>query len=352
MSGGDRHDRASAPARPAAATPGANAEMRLLRYDAPAVLAGLEHHAGNLRCLLREAHATGRLAVLPPLTLHRKHNFGHARDWRWQDYYDLDASTLIDAAGREHPLPIAPIALAWAGQRGGGATPLVVHPGEHIPPNGTSHPLVVRTFRRQLFKNEVPQEGQPPVELQLRPAEPVLRLAQRTSQHLASLARQGDAPENGYVGVHVRRGDRLGEFEFPSERTEPPHIKAVLTRMAVYPAEVLFIASDERDPGFFDPLRACYRVLRYTDFPYLQALVSGDDPDNYLLYQVEKEVLRRARLWIETLPGRGPHAHASLVDAKEWRRSNSGRLRWWLRRARFTLRRSLPSSRTRVVGRA
>ena len=336
MSGGGRRDRDLVPATPPATIPCANAEMRLLRYDAPAVLAGLEHHAGNLRCLLREAHATGRLAVLPPLALHRKHNFGHARDWRWQDYYDLDASTLVDAAGREHPLPIAP---ALSDQRDGGPTPLVVRPGGHIPTNGNSHPLVVRTFRRQLFENEVPQEGRPPVALEFRPAEPVLRLAQRTSQHLASLARRGGAPENGYVGVHVRRGDRLGEFEFPSERTEPPHIKAVLTRMAVYPAEVLFIASDERDPGFFDPLRACYRMLRYTDFPYLEALVSGDDPDNYLLYQVEREVLRRARLWIETLPGREPRAHASLVDATDWRRSHSGRLRWWLRHARFTLRR-------------
>lgn len=341
MSGGDRHNRDSAPARPAAATPGANAEMRLLRYDAPAVLAGLEHHAGNLRCLLREAHATGRLAVLPPLTLHRKHNFGHARDWRWQDYYDLDASTLIDAAGREHPLPIAPVAPALSVQRGGGPTPLVVHPGEHIPPHGTSHPLVVRTFRHQLFKNEVPQEGQPQVESQLRPAEPVLRLATRAAQHLASLAQEGDAPQSGYVGVHVRRGDRLAWGQFPPAYTEPPHIEAVLTRMAVYPAEVLFVASDERDPGFFEPLRTRYRLHRYTDFPYLQALVSGDDPDNYLLYQVEKEILRRGRLWIETLPGRGVHAQASLVDAKDWRRSERGRARWWLRRARFALQRFL-----------
>ncbi len=323
--------------QPASATSRDCGKARFLRYDAPVVLAGLLHHVLNLRCLLREAHASGRLAVLPPLTLHPKHNFGHARDWRWQDYYDLDASTLVDAAGREYPLPIAPAAPALSGKRPGSAAPLVVRPGERFPTNGNAHPLVVRMFRHQIFKNEVPQDCQPPLELRLRPAELVLRLAEKAARHLASLAQ--DAAD-GYVGVHVRRGDRLAEREFPPALTEPPHIEAVLTRLSVGRDEVLFIASDERDPNFFEPLRTRYRIHRYTDFPYLEALVSGD-PDNYLLYQVEREILSRGRLWIETLPGRGPHAHASLVDAKEWRRSNSGRLRWWLRRARFTLRRFL-----------
>ena len=323
---------------PAAATSSDCGKVRFLRYDAPVVFAGLEHHVTNLRCLVREAHASGRLAVLPPLTLHPKHNFGHARDWRWQDYYDLDASTLVDAAGREYPLPIAPAAPALSGKRPGSAAPLGVRPGERFPTNGDAYPLVVRTFRQQIFKNEVPQECQPPLELRLRPAELVLRLAEKAARHLASLAQ--DAAD-GYVGVHVRRGDRLAEREFAPALTEPPHIEAVLTRIAVRRDEVLFVASDERDPSFFEPLRTRYRLFRCTDFPYLKALVSGDDPDNYLLYQVEREILSRGRLWIETLPGRGPHAHASLVDAKDWRRSKSGRLRWWLRRARFTLRRFL-----------
>lgn len=320
--------------RPTAATSGDCGKARFLRYDAPVVFAGLAHHVMNLRCLLREAHASGRLAVLPPLTLHPKHNFGHARDWRWQDYYDLDASTLVDAAGREYPLPIAPTAPVLSGK----GSALVVRPGEHIPTNGDAYSLVVRTFRHQIPKNEVPQECRPPLELRLRPAEIVLCLAERAARHLASLAQDVD----GYVGVHVRRGDRLAEREFPPALTEPPHIEAVLTRIAVRRDEVLFVASDERDPSFFEPLRTRYRMFRYTDFPYLEALVSGNDPDNYLLYQVEREILRRGRLWIETLPGREPHAHASLVDAEEWRRSKSGRLRWWLRRVRFTLRRFLP----------
>lgn len=337
MTGGDRSD-LSASRRPAETT-SSDAGMRLLRYDAPAALAGLGHHVENLRCLLREAHATGRFAVLPPLTLHRKHNFGHARDWRWQDYYDLDASTLVDPAGRVHPLPIASVAPALSGKRGASAAPLVVRAGERIPMNGNSHPLVVRTLSEQLFKRQVPQDCQPPVKFELRPSASVLRLADRAAQHLASLAREGPVAKSGYVGVHVRRGDRLAESEFPPALTEPPHIEAVLTRMSVRPAEVLFVASDERDPSFFESLRTRHRVVRYTDFPYLEALVSGDDPDNYLLYEVEREILRRGRLWIETLPK--PHAHASLVDAKEWRRSEAGRVRWWLRRARFVLQRFL-----------
>lgn len=327
-------------------TGGDPTRMRFLRYDAPTVLAGLEHHVANLRCLLCEAHATGRFAVLPPLTLHSKHNFGHARDWRWQDYYDLDASTLVDLAGRVLPLPIAPApgAPPLSSKRDASATPLVVRPGERIPLNGNSHPLVVRTLSAQLFKHEVPVECKPPVQVKLRPSEPVLRLAERAVRHLESLVRggdvrDGDVAENGYVGVHVRRGDRLEWSEFPPARTEPPHIQAVLTHLSVGPGEVLFIASDERRPGFFEPLCTRYRVVRYTDFPYLEALVSGDDPDNYLLYLVEKEILGRGRLWIETLPK--PYADASLVVAEEWRRSDPGRMYRWLRRARFALGRFL-----------
>ena len=57
----------------------------------------------NLECLLREAHASGRLALLPALNLAPHHNFGIDRDWRWDAYVDFEASRLLDSAGEEHP---------------------------------------------------------------------------------------------------------------------------------------------------------------------------------------------------------------------------------------------------------
>lgn len=292
----------------AASIDGDCAVPRYLRYDAPPFMAGLDHHVGNLKCLLAEAHATGRLALLPPLTLHPKHNFDHNRDWRWDDYYDLDASMLIDAAGREHPLPIAK-----QGCPSVNATPFVVRPGRRVPAASRRHRLVVRRIGDSVFRKQVPQQNPPAVRLELRPAASVALMAEKV---MASFGGEG------FVGVHVRRGDRLGEY--PAARTEPAHIEARLASLGVTRGTVLFIASDEREPRFFEPLREHYQVVRYTDFPFLEGLVSGARPDNYLLYRVEQEVLARAKLRIETLPNRGPHAHAALVDAAEWRRSSPG----------------------------
>ena len=300
----------------ATSTDGDCAAPRYLRYDAPPFLAGLDHHVNNLACLLREAHASGRLALLPPLTLHPKHNFDHSLDWRWDDYYDLDASTLIDGAGREQPLPIAKNPLGPPSCPSENAKPFLVRPGKHIPPESRRHRLVVRRIGDSVFRRQVPQEHPPAVRLELRPAAPVARLVARTTASMASLG------DEGFVGVHVRRGDRLGEY--PAACTEPARIEARLASLAVARGTVLFIASDERDPRFFEPLRVHYQLVRYTDFPFLAALVSGEHPDNYLLYRVEQEILARAKLRIETLPNRGPHAHAALVDAAEWRRSSPG----------------------------
>lgn len=305
-----------------------SAAPRYLRYDTQPILVGLDHHVSNLRCLLREAHATERLALLPPLTLHPMYNFDHDRDWHWDDYYDLDASTLVDQTGRELPLPIAkePVEPLVCGN--GPAASFVARRGKPIPAESRRYRLVVRHITNPLFRKQVPQAHLPEMALELRPSAAVTRLATRAITHMAALG--GD---EGFVGIHVRRGNRLGEY--PAARTEPPHIKTRLTSLSVACGTVLFIASDEKGPAFFDPLREHYQVVQHMDLPFLEALVSGEDPDNYLLYRVECEILSSARLWIETLPKAGPAVtapnqggergpHATLVASEEWRRSSTG----------------------------
>ena len=92
---------------------------RYLRYrdDSPWAT-GLNHQLRNLLCLLGEAHALGRLAVLPRLRLSAAHNAGVARDWRWETYFDLGASVLVEPDGAERPLPPAPA-------RGRGRRPVI-----------------------------------------------------------------------------------------------------------------------------------------------------------------------------------------------------------------------------------
>lgn len=308
---------------------------RHIRYDVfPPVLAGLAHHEVNLKCLLREAHAAGRLAILPPLTLHPKHNFDRDRAWRWADYYDFATSRLVDLAGREHPLPIAAAAEKPA-------EPLVLRGGSPIPPASRDHPYVVRHLSDVIFHREVPGTSRPDFAIRLRPAACVLTLAGQALAHLASLA------ADGFVGVHVRRGDRLGEY--PAELTEPPHIKRCLDRHGVARGGVVFLSSDERDPHFWAPLERCFQVVRYTDFPCLAALVAEPSPDNYALYQVEREILAHGRLRIETVPRGDARVHGTLVQETEFKRTSVKKMASSWRRAITAKVRGLPR-RWRTAG--
>lgn len=286
---------------------------RHLLYDAPTVHAGLVHHEANLKCLLREAHATGRLAILPPLTLHRKHNFGRDRNWRWADYYDLAASRLVDLAGREHPLPVA-------AAPDPSAEPLRLRAGERILPAQKNHPYVIRQLANPLYKCDVPSACRPDFKITLRLAARLRSLAHEALAHLAWRS------SDGFVGVHVRRGDRLPEY--PSELTESPHIKQCLARHGVPQGGLIYISSDERAANFWRPLERCFQVVRHVDFPRLAALVAEPSPDNYALYQVEREILAQGRLWIETIPSRDPRVHGSLVQASEFTR-NAGNGKWF-----------------------
>lgn len=276
--------------------------------------AGLRHWTGNLRCLLREAQATGRLAILPPLTLEPKHNFGVNREWKWGSYFDLGRSTLVGAGGWERPLPIAP-RRADASLR-----TLILQPGEPWPMRARNYLLVIRRIKNPVFGREVPADGWPATDLRLAPAASVLKLARPVIRHLLAL-------DGGrFVAVHVRRGDRLAQRQYSGRLTKPPHIRKTLHEWGVANGDVLFIASDERRQDFWDPLKKYYRVVRYVSFPALKALATLPSqafprqqlPDNYLLYQVEQEIMRSAALWITTLPRFESGVSGSLVREEDW----------------------------------
>ena len=277
-------------------------------------VAGLKHWIGNLRCLLREAWATDRLAILPPLALDPKHNFGVKREWKWESYFDLGRSTLVGAGGWEQPLPIAPRRVDTS------LRTLILQPGEPMPMRARNYPLVIRRIKNFAFRREVPADGSPTTYLHLASATSVLKLARPVIHHLSAL-------DGGrFVAVHVRRGDRLARREYSGRLTKPPHIRKMLEGRGVTNGEVLFIASDEHRQDFWDPLKKYYRVVRYVSFPALKALVTQPSqalprqppPDNYLLYQVEREIMRSAALWIETIPGFESGASGSFVREEDW----------------------------------
>ena len=268
---------------------------RYLRYEPPQREAGgMGHWLSNLQCLMREAVRLGRGAVLPTLGLARVHNFGVAADWRWETYFDMRAGRLLDAdGGTARPLPVA------AGVPEHPATVLRLASGEAVP-RGIACEMVVRRVG-PLYAAHVPQETLPQATLRLPPSAAVLALARPVVERLTSSG-------GGFVAVHARRGDRMRVRRRWRQGTSPESILCKLRRHGVGPDVRVFVLSDERDPAFWAALRGRCRLVRYTDFPALAAVVdrtAAQPPDNYLLYEAETEVMRHARLRIGTVPGFG-----------------------------------------------
>ena len=305
------------------------AQTLYLRYDerTPAS-AGLVHQRANLECLLREAHANGRHAVLPPLNLSPAHNFGVGNEWQWESYFDLAAGRLVDADGNEYPLPLVsslPACLPSA---------LTLAPGERMPGSARDFVLVVRRIEHGWFEHDVPAGNHRGLRLRMPPSRRVRELAGPVIGQLRALG------DGRFAAVHVRRGDRLSLY--PRWLTEPEQIRRHLGDQGVPDGSVVFVLSDERDPDFWAVLGEHYRLVRHADYFALAELVSRADgrrPDNYLLYSVECEIMRSAWTRVEGMPG--PYwtdPHSTLVDERTWsfyflevRRTGLFRAERWLR---------------------
>ena len=229
-------------------------------------------------------------------------------DWHWDSYFDLDGSRLVDAAGTEYPLPIArppPDIDARA---------LTLAPGQRGLPGDCA--LVIRRIDHYNFYRVVPDELRAPLRLRIRNSKRVRELARPV---VADVRARGGGR---FVGVHARRGDRVGQY--PSRLTEPAAIRCHLRDHGVPHGSVVFLMSDEHDPAFWEPLGERYDLVRYTHYPPLAALVSraGDRcPDNYLLYAVEKEIMSNAWMRVDTRPDvHNTAAHSALVDELTWAR--------------------------------
>ncbi|CAI5461445.1 unnamed protein product [Closterium sp. Yama58-4] len=134
---------------------------------------------------------------------------------------------------------------------------------------------------------------------------------------LALAAEMGRAMGGGdYDAVHVRRGDKLKPDRWPhlDRDTRPPALLKKLPRF-VAPGRTLYIATNERTPGFFDPLRTLYKLYRLEDFEHLWhqgtpwfdvyvEMLGVSEPafDPYMQVIVDYEVLNSARTVVRTFP--------------------------------------------------
>lgn len=110
-----------------------------------------------------------------------------------------------------------------------------------------------------------------------------------------------------YDAIHVRRGDKLKtrKDRFGVERTLHPHLdrdtrpEFILLRIAkwVPPGRTLFIASNERAPGFFAPLSVKYKLAYSSNYSnILDPLIDN----NYQLFMTERLIMMGAKTFIRT----------------------------------------------------
>ncbi|TVU46911.1 hypothetical protein EJB05_06484, partial [Eragrostis curvula] len=111
-----------------------------------------------------------------------------------------------------------------------------------------------------------------------------------------------------YDAIHVRRGDLLKNRKdrFGVERSLHPHLdrdtrpEFIKKRIAKWipPGRTLFIASNERTPGFFSPLSDRYRLAYSSNF---SSILGPVIENNYQLFMVERLMMQGAKTFVKTM---------------------------------------------------
>ncbi|THG11374.1 hypothetical protein TEA_018876 [Camellia sinensis var. sinensis] len=110
-----------------------------------------------------------------------------------------------------------------------------------------------------------------------------------------------------YDAIHVRRGDILKtrKDRLGVDRSVHPHVdrdtrpEFILCRISkwVPPGRTLYIASNERTPGFFSPLSVRYKLAYSSNYSsILDPLIEN----NYQLFMIERLIMMGAKTFIRT----------------------------------------------------
>lgn len=110
-----------------------------------------------------------------------------------------------------------------------------------------------------------------------------------------------------YDAIHVRRGDKIKtrKDRHGVDRSLHPHLdrdtraEFIQLRIAKWipPGRTLFIASNERSPGFFSPLSSSYKLASSSNF---STILDPVIENNYQLFMVERLILAGATTFVRT----------------------------------------------------
>ncbi|KAK3218093.1 hypothetical protein Dsin_012063 [Dipteronia sinensis] len=295
------------------------------RIDCPGkhcdTCAGLGHQESSLRCALEEAIFLQRTFVMPsrmcinPMhntkgILHQSDNASSAES-RWaamscamDSLYDMDlisetVPVILDNSKMWYHVLVTSMKL---GARGvahvAGVSRVDLKENSHYSSllliNRTASPL-------SWFMECKDRKNRSAIML------PHSFLPSMASEKLRDAADKIKARLGDYDAIHVRRGDILKtrKDRYGVERTLHPHLdrdthpESILCRIKkwVPPGRTLYIASNERTPGFFSPLSIRYKLAYSFNYSYiLDPLIES----NYQLFMVERLILMGAKTFIKT----------------------------------------------------
>ncbi|KAL5708448.1 hypothetical protein ACHQM5_019240 [Ranunculus cassubicifolius] len=132
-------------------------------------------------------------------------------------------------------------------------------------------------------------------------------LPSMASKKLRNAAEKVKGLLGDYDAIHVRRGDKIKtrKDRFGVDRTLHPHLdrdtraEFILLKIAKWVPEgrTLFIASNERTPGFFSPLAARYKLAYSSNY---SSIIDPIIENNYQLFMLERLILMGAKTFIRT----------------------------------------------------
>ncbi|EPS66421.1 hypothetical protein M569_08351, partial [Genlisea aurea] len=297
---------------------------------------GLGHQESSLRCALEEALFLGRTFVMPSMMcinpmhnkktiIHRSENMDSDESWMdgfcsMDSLYDIGlisntVPVIMDNSEEWHQVLTTGMRLGTRGianVQGVGRTDLKkISPYPNLLViNRTASPLSWQSFRFMECKD---RKNRSSIIL------PDFFLPSMAAANLRNAAEKVKSILGDYDAIHVRRGDILKTRKdgYGVERSLHPHLdrdtqpEFILCRISKWVAagRTLFVASNERKPGFFSPLGVRYKLAYSWNYSWVLDPVIKN---NYQLFMVERIVMKGAKVLIKTY--REEESDLSLTD--------------------------------------
>ncbi|XP_051138975.1 uncharacterized protein LOC127256811 [Andrographis paniculata] len=281
---------------------------------------GLGHQESSLRCALEEAMFLGRTFVMPsrmcinPIhnnkgILHQSDNMASEERWAtnscaMDSLYDLDlisntVPTILDNSNWWHEVLATSMKL---GSRGVAHVQGVSRVDLKEKSSYANLLLINRTASPLSWFMECKNRNDRS-SIML----PYSFLPKMAAKRLRDAAEKIKALLGDYDAIHVRRGDKIKtrKDRFGVARTLHPRLdrdtrpEFILCRISkwVPPGRTLFIASNERTPGFFAPLAVRYKMAYSSNYSsILDPLIEN----NYQLFIIERLIMMGAKTFIRT----------------------------------------------------